>query len=87
MVTELGFAPAVRELELHCRKGWGNDFWQAAADDVVLEIRTLDPDAEPGATPVATGASAVDLERDDDAPVLELDGHDRVISLEMAADR
>ena len=84
MVTELGFAPAVRELELHCRKGWGNDFWQAAADDVVLEIRTLDPDASPGPTPMATSAPV--LERAD-ATVLDRDGHDRVISLEIAADR
>lgn len=84
MVTELGFAPAVRELELHCRKGWGNDLWQAAPDDVVLEIRTLDPDADPSAPPLASGAAPRDRASE---PLRELDGNDRVISLEMAADR
>lgn len=84
MVTELGFAPAVRDQELHCRKGWGNDLWQAAPDDVVLEIRTLDPDADPGATALATGAPH--RERDTES-LRDVDGHDRVISFDMAADR
>lgn len=37
---------AVRARELHCRRGWNDDHWAAAPDDIVLEVR-FRPD-EPG---------------------------------------
>lgn len=40
---ELGLHVAVRARELHCRQGWNNDRWQAATDDIVLEIRVKSP--------------------------------------------
>jgi hypothetical protein len=38
----------VRSRELHCRKGWGHDRWDIAADDVVLDIRVRQPDGDGG---------------------------------------
>lgn len=86
MVTELGFAPSVRELELHCRKGWNSDLWQASADDVVLEIRTKQPDAQPGSNSTPT-SSVAPVEPDDPPMPAPIDGVDRVISFIAAADR
>jgi hypothetical protein len=85
-VTELGFSPSVRELELHCRRGWNNDRWQAATDDVVLEIRTKHPDAEAGSGSVPI-AMAAPSEPDDSSLSTSIEGIDRIISLSVAADR
>ena len=43
---ELGLQATVRGRELHCRQGWNNDRWAAAADDIVLEIRVKSPALE-----------------------------------------
>jgi hypothetical protein len=85
-VTELGFSPAVREFELHCRKGWNNDRWQALADDIVLEIRTMQPDsrAERGAPPRSSAHPVVSLDAGDSPSMDEID---RVISLGVASER
>jgi len=47
--TRTGIRLVVRSKELHCREGWGEDRWDIAVDDVVLEIRVREPDARPGA--------------------------------------
>jgi hypothetical protein len=86
MVTELGFSPAVRDLELHCRRGWNNDLWQASPDDLVLEIRTKQPDAHSGSE-AGPSSSAVPIESDDVPPATPVEPLDRVISLSVSADR
>jgi hypothetical protein len=86
IVTELGFSPSVRELELHCRRGWNNDRWQAATDDVVLDIRTKHPDADTGSGSVPI-SMAVPNEPDDASISPAIEGIDRIISLSVAADR
>ena len=50
----------VRGKELHCRQGWGLDYWEVAIDDGVLEIRVREPDPGPGSRRVtpATGLEA-----------------------------
>jgi hypothetical protein len=40
---ELGFQALVRAKELHCRRGWNDDRWRAAADDIVLDVRFRSP--------------------------------------------
>lgn len=44
----------VRGRELHCRQGWGQDRWDMAADDVVLDVRVRRPDGLGGFGPPAT---------------------------------
>lgn len=41
--AELGLQLAVRAKELHCRRGWNDDHWSAAPDDIVLEVRFKSP--------------------------------------------
>ncbi|MGH2548376.1 MAG: hypothetical protein ACRDHN_03250 [Thermomicrobiales bacterium] len=84
-MTELGFSPAVRDLELRCRKGWSNDLWEASTEDVVLDIRSLLPDggSGSGAGPSAIAEAATGSEvRGSRA----YDGSDRLISLHMVTE-
>ena len=62
--TETGLRMHVRGRELHCRQGWGEDRWDMAADDVVLDIRVRRPD--PGAgwsqlSPRVPGSRPIEL--------------------------
>lgn len=85
IVTEVGFSPAVRDLELRCRKGWNNDLWEASAEDVVLDIRSMLPDGGAGS---GTGPSAI-AEVATGSEIREssvYDGNDRLISLSMIAE-
>jgi hypothetical protein len=85
-VTEVGFSPAVRDLELRCRKGWSNDLWEASAEDVVLDIRNMLPDGDAGS---GTGPSAI-AEATNDLEIREsrvCDGNDRLISFMVAEPR
>lgn len=34
----------VRNRELHCRRGWGDDRWAMVSEDVVLEVRVRAPE-------------------------------------------
>ena len=61
--AEPGLQLTVRAKELHCRRGWNDDRWTAATDDIVLEIRFKAPgqaDEEPVRKP-ATSQRAIEL--------------------------
>ena len=45
----------VRGKELRCRSGWGEDYWEAVEDDIVIDVRIWAPVSEQTS--------------DDDAPV------------------
>jgi hypothetical protein len=40
---ELGLTLFVRSRDLHCRRGWNDDKWSAASDDIVLDVRFKSP--------------------------------------------
>jgi len=39
MVAEVGLQLGVYQRELRCRIGWAVDRWEAANDDIILDIR------------------------------------------------
>ena len=44
LVAEVGLQLDVHRRELRCRTGWSVDLWQAANDDIILDIRWLSSD-------------------------------------------
>jgi hypothetical protein len=44
LVAEVGLQLDVHRRELRCRTGWSVDRWEAANDDILLDIRWLSSD-------------------------------------------
>ena len=66
---ELGLPIPVRSRELHCRKGWGNDRWEAAAQDIVLEIRVKSPASDRADQGIEDSAPSMTVSRSIEAIV------------------
>jgi len=62
MVAEVGLQLGVYQRELRCRIGWAVDRWEAANDDIILDIRwrisdRATDDVKPISQPLSAGES------------------------------
>jgi len=89
MVAEVGLQLDVYQRELHCRIGWNVDRWEAANDDMVLDIRwrisdRATDDVEPISQPLSAGE--IEDEAKSDHHLASLFGFDSLIATEVMID-
>jgi len=89
MIAEVGLQLDVYQRELHCRTGWNVDRWEAANDDMVLDIRWRISDrATDDVGPISQPLSAGEIEDEakSDRPFTSLDGFDSLIATDVMID-
>jgi hypothetical protein len=69
LIAEVGLQLDVHQRELRCRTGWAVDRWEAANDDIILDIRWLDSDRatddfEPISQPLSAGEIEDEAKKD-----------------------
>ena len=89
LVAEVGLQLDVHRRELRCRTGWSVDRWEAANDDILLDIRWLSSDRatddfEPISQPISAGEIEEGTEKDHQ--LASRYGFDSVIATDVMID-
>jgi hypothetical protein len=89
LVAEVGLQLDVHQRELRCRTGWAVDRWEAANDDILLDIRWLNADRatddfERISQPLSAGE--IEEETEKDHHLASPYGFDSVIATDVMID-